>query len=169
MCAASKAELIMSTIGLFNPACVSANLSAGGKKQLLQEMSALACKCPCVADKAFAPRDILSAVMERERLGTTGIGSGVAIPHARIEGLEKMTAAFARLETPVDYDAVDDRPVDLVVMLLAPLDAGAEHLRALAQVSRLLRREDTRNRLRNAPSAESLFTMLTEQQSSSAA
>ncbi len=154
---------------LFHPQCVAIDLHAGSKKQLLNELTALAKKCPAVADTALTPRDLLAAVMERERLGTTGIGSGVAIPHARIAGLTRMSAAFARLETPIEYEAVDDRPVDLVVMLLAPEDAGAEHLRALARVSRLLRREETRTRLRAAPTAESLFSLLSEAQSGKAA
>jgi len=154
---------------LFNPQCVAIDLHAGSKKQLLGELTQLAKLCPAVAETALTPRDLLSAVMERERLGTTGIGSGVAIPHARIEGLTQMSAAFARLETPIEYEAVDDRPVDLVVMLLAPEDAGAEHLRALARVSRLLRREEIRARLRAAPSAESLYSLLSEAQAGQAA
>lgn len=154
---------------LFDPNCVAHSLHASSKKQLLQEMSQLASKCACVANTDIAVRDILGAVLERERLGTTGIGNGVAIPHARIPGLSKMCAAFARLETPIEYDAVDDRPIDLVVMLLAPENAGAEHLRALAQVSRLLRREDTRNQLRSAPNVQAIYTMLTEKQAVSAA
>ncbi len=107
--------------------------------------------------------------MERERLGSTGVGYGVAIPHARIEGLTSVRAVFARLESPIEYEAIDDRPVDLVVLLLAPIDAGAEHLKALAKVSRLLRREDMRAKLRSAPSVESLHVLLTETRSADAA
>ena len=154
---------------LFHPQCVAIDLHAGSKKQLLNELTALAVKCPAVAATSLSVRTVLAAVMERERLGTTGIGSGVAIPHARISGLTQMSAAFARLETPIEYEAVDDRPVDLVVMLLAPEDAGAEHLRALARVSRLLRREEIRARLRAAPSAESLYSLLSEAQAGQAA
>jgi len=159
----------MALESLFHPQCVAINLHAGSKKQLLGELTQLAKRCPVVAQAALTPRDLLSAVMDRERLGTTGIGSGVAIPHARVEGLTRMSAAFARLETPIEYEAVDDRPVDLVVMLLAPENAGAEHLRALARVSRLLRREETRTRLRAAPSAESLYSLLVEAQAGQAA
>lgn len=154
---------------LFHPECISTDIHAGSKKQLLQEMSALAAKCPAISVTGVTPRDLLSSVMERERLGTTGVGSGVAIPHARVAGLTQMSAIFARLDTPIEYESIDDRPVDLVVMLLAPQNAGAEHLRALARVSRLLRREDTRARLRAAPNAQSVFVMLTDGETSHAA
>lgn len=159
----------MSLDTLFNALCVTQALRVSGKKQLLKEMTILSGNCPLVTAAKVDERDLFAAVMERERLGTTGIGSGVAIPHARVKGLTQMSASFARLETAIDYDAVDDRPVDLVVMLLAPEHAGAEHLRALAQVSRLLRREETRARLRAAPNAEALHIMLTDSNRSSAA
>lgn len=152
----------MSLDTLFNSQCVVQSLRVSGKKHLLKEMTLLASHCPLIKAANVDEKALLAAVMERERLGTTGIGSGVAIPHARVKGLTQMSASFARLETPIDYDAVDDRPVDLVVMLLAPEEAGAEHLRALAQVSRLLRREETRARLRAAPNAEAIHTMLTD-------
>ncbi|MEO1473732.1 MAG: PTS sugar transporter subunit IIA, partial [Pseudomonadota bacterium] len=84
-------------------------------------------------------RDIQDAVMERERLGSTGVGEGVAIPHARIDRLEAPLGGFVRLETPIDFEAIDERPCDLIFMLLAPQSAGADHLRALAQVSRAFR------------------------------
>jgi PTS system nitrogen regulatory IIA component len=154
---------------LFRAQCIAPSLRVSSKKQLFGELSSLAASCPSLLMSGVSERDILSAVMERERLGTTGIGSGVAIPHARIEGLTQMSAVFARLETPIEYESVDERPVDLVVLLLAPKDAGAEHLRALARVSRLLRREDARARFRAAPTGESLFAMLIEGESSNAA
>jgi len=116
-----------------------------------------------------AIRDIVSAAMERERLGSTGVGAGVALPHARVEGIDKVHVVFARLETPLEYDSIDERPVDLVALLIAPIDAGGAHLRALATVSRRLRRQDMRQRLRAAPNAESLFTILTEQRQTNAA
>ncbi len=154
---------------LFSAQCVAPSLQVSSKKQLFKELTALAMQCPDIALSGVNERDLLSAVLEREHLGTTGIGSGVAIPHARIAGLTGMTAVFARLTTPIDYESVDERPVDLVVLLLAPKHAGAEHLRALARVSRLLRREDARARLRAAPTRESLFAMLIEGQESNAA
>ncbi len=164
----------MKTETLFMPACINAKLTADSKKQLLQEMALLAVSCGATLQQdgpasKIKVRDIVSAVMERERLGSTGVGNGVAIPHARIEGLMDVRAVFARLETPLDYDAIDERPVDLVVLLLAPIDAGGEHLKALAQISRLLRREDMRARLRDAPDGESLHVLLSEQRSASAA
>ncbi len=154
---------------LFMPACVNANLSAVSKKQLLQEMADMAVACGACGSSKIKARDVVAAVMERERLGSTGFGDGVAIPHARMQGIENIRAVFARLETPLDYDAIDDRPVDLVVLLLAPENAGAEHLRALAQVSRLLHREEMRAKLRQAPNAESLHVLLTEKRTVDAA
>ena len=129
----------------------------------------MAVACGAIGGAKLKARDVVFSVMERERLGSTGVGYGVAIPHARLEGLEEVRAVFARLETPLDYDAIDDRPVDLVVLLLAPADAGGDHLKALAQISRLLRREDMRARLRSAPTAESLHLLLTEDREANAA
>lgn len=159
----------MKTNTLFTKECISARLHAVSKKQLLQEMAELAVSCGACADTNLKTRDIVSAVMERERLGSTGVGYGVAIPHARLEGLDRVRAIFAKLDTPLEYDAIDDRPVDLVVLLLAPIGAGGDHLKALAQVSRLLRREDMRARLRSAPSAESIHLLLSEDRNASAA
>jgi len=150
---------------LFTQGCVAVGLSAVSKKQLLQELAQLAVTCGIDCAEKLHARDIVSAVMERERLGSTGVGYGVAIPHARMEGITKMQAVFARLESPLDYESVDERPVDLVVLLLAPINAGGDHLKALAQVSRMLRKEDMRTRLRNAPDAESLFVLLSEKKS----
>lgn len=158
----------MSLIKLFSRDTVVHNLTVSSKKQLLQELVKVAERDNALTD-CGKTRDLLGAVLERERIGTTGIGAGVAIPHARIENLCKLCAVFATLEKPIKYDAVDDRPVDIAVLLLAPENAGSEHLRALAQVSRVLRREEFRNRLRQAPSAEALFLMLTEGVQSSAA
>ena len=129
----------------------------------------MAVACGAIGDSNLKARDVVFSVMERERLGSTGVGYGVAIPHARLEGLSEVRAVFARLETPLDYDSIDDRPVDLVVLLLAPADAGGDHLKALAQISRLLRREDMRARLRSAPTAESLHLLLTEDRAANAA
>jgi len=105
-------------------------------------------------------RDITDAVMEREHLGSTGVGDGVAIPHARIEGIDAPAGGFMRLAIPVDFDAVDERPCDLIFMLLAPMDAGADHLRALAQVSRAFRQATVRERLRAASSTAEMATIL---------
>jgi len=107
-------------------------------------------------------RRIFETLMERERLGTTGVGQGIAIPHGRLAGLNKIVGMFARLETAIAYDAVDNQPVDLVFLLLAPEGAGADHLKALARVSRLLRNQQTCEKLRAAKDPEVLYALLTE-------
>lgn len=99
---------------------------------------------------------VLEALLEREALGSTGLGSGVAAPHARIDGIERVTAVFVRLDTPVAYGAVDDRPVDLLFALFAPPRDGAEHLRALAAVSRALRNPEIREHLRQARTVDAI-------------
>ncbi len=154
------------TDNLFSPESVVLDLHAGSQKQLFQEM----------ADRLITGhglnmprRDIVSAAIERERLGSTGVGNGVALPHARINGIDRVVAGFARLSEPMDFDSVDGRPVDLVAFLLAPSDAAGAHLRALARVSRQLRRHDNRSRLRTAPDELSLFTILTDETLKSAA
>lgn len=102
---------------------------------------------------------LLEALLEREALGSTGLGSGVAVPHARLEGVERVTGVFVRLDTPVAYGAVDDRPVDLMFALFAPPRAGAEHLRALAAVSRALRSAEVREQLRQARTPDAIRAM----------
>jgi PTS system nitrogen regulatory IIA component len=126
------------------------------KKQLLQELARRAATVTGIAD-----RRIYEALAERERLGTTGIGAGVAIPHSRLPELTRLYGLFARLERPVAFEAIDDQPVDLVFLLLAPLDAGADHLKALARMSRLLRDRGTCEKLRGANSADALYVLLT--------
>ena len=145
------------------------DMRATSKKQIIQALSEAIAKSGECGGPGVDTRDIVQAALERERLGSTGVGSGVALPHARIKGVEGVFAAFARLEQPIDFESIDDRPVDLVVMLVAPEDAGGLHLRALAKVSRLLRREDVRNRLRSAPSEEALHLILTETDRATAA
>jgi len=104
--------------------------------------------------------DVLEALLAREEGGSTGVGYGVAVPHAHIEGLDRMRGVFVRLEHPVDFDAVDGQPVDLMFALLAPKGAGAEHLRALARVSRLLRKAELREQLRHARTADAIHALL---------
>jgi len=154
---------------LFHADSVLCDLNVSSKKQLFQEMAARLLENPELSETELTARDIVSAAMERERLGTTGVGTGVALPHARLAGIDKVHVIFARLEAPLDYDAIDERPVDLVALLIAPEDAGGAHLRALATVSRRLRRQDMRQRLRSAPNAQSLFTILTEERQVNAA
>ena len=141
---------------------VMLDVHASSKKQLFQLMAEKLVSAPKFIELGLSCRDVVNATMERERLGTTGVGSGVALPHARIDGLDRVYSIMARLETPMDYEAVDEVPVDLAVLLVAPSDAGGAHLRALAQFSRRLRREETRDRLRSAPDEKSLFITISQ-------
>ena len=109
----------------------------------------------------FPEQQILATLMGREELGSTGLGNGIAIPHGKIQGLKGVTAVFARLDSPIDFDAVDDQPVDLVVMLLAPVGAGADHLKALSRVARLLRTETVTDSLRAETDPRRLHAILT--------
>jgi nitrogen PTS system EIIA component len=142
---------------LLAPNSVIPAMKAHGKKQLLQELSARAAPLAKMPD-----RRIFEILNERERLGTTGVGQGIAIPHGRIAGLDKIIGVFARLENSIDYDAVDNQPVDLVFLLLAPEDAGADHLKALARVSRLLRNQTVCEKLRAAKKPEAIYAILTQ-------
>jgi len=144
---------------LFSAESVVVDLNVSSQKQLFQD---LATRIIAGHQLEIPCRDIVAAAMERERLGSTGVGNGVALPHARIEGLDHVVAGFARLSDAMEFDSVDDRPVDLVAFLLAPADAAGAHLRALARVSRQLRREENRSRLRAAPDALSVFTILSD-------
>ncbi|HEX9932489.1 MAG TPA: PTS sugar transporter subunit IIA [Allosphingosinicella sp.] len=134
---------------------VDAALQASNKKGLFQLLAAAAAKRTGLDAKAIA-----SVLAEREKLGSTGFGSGVAIPHGKIEGLPKVFGYFARLSTPVDYHAVDGMPVDLVVLLLSPPDAGADHLKALAGVSRMFRDRQTLAKLRGARSKDAIYALI---------
>jgi PTS system nitrogen regulatory IIA component len=143
---------------------VVAGLKATSKKHLFNELARLASEACGIPARA-----IFEAVLERERLGSTGVGGGVAIPHARLAGLTKIIGIFARLDSPIDFEALDDQPVDLVFLLLAPEDAGADHLKALARVSRVLRRLEVRERVRAAPDAEAIRALMVEPQRTDAA
>ncbi|MGB0908623.1 MAG: PTS sugar transporter subunit IIA [Maricaulaceae bacterium] len=144
------------------PEGVLLDINISSKKQLFQAMADAMANLPKFKSLGVSPRTIVNAVMERERLGSTGVGSGVALPHARLQDIEEVHAVFARVTTAVDYEAVDERPVDLVAMLVAPEKAGSAHLRALAQFSRRLRRDEMRERLRSAPDAHSVYISLTQ-------
>ena len=132
------------------------DVRAGSKKQALQELSAIA-----AAQTEQEERAVLDLLLARERLGSTGVGAGVAIPHGKLAGLTRISAVFARLRESIDYDAVDGKPVDLIFLLLAPDSAGSDHLKALALVSRLLRDHRVCARLRGADNAEALYAVLT--------
>ena len=143
---------------------VEANLRVTSKKQALQELSKRA-----AAITGEHERAIFDVLMERERLGTTGVGHGIAIPHGKLAGLDRLFGLFARLEAPVDFQSIDEQPVDLVFLLLAPETAGADHLKALARVSRLLRDEGICNKLRGTDDDEALYALLTDSAASQAA
>ena len=153
----------MNISDLLAPEAVLASLKAQNKKQLLQELAARA-----HARTGLPEKQIFETLIERERLGTTGVGSGIAIPHGRMAGATSITGVFAKLESPIAYDAVDGQPVDLIFMLLAPENAGADHLKALARVSRLLRDKSVCEKLRTARSAEALYAILTADTSGAA-
>ena len=149
---------------IVSPASIHVDLNATSKKHLMQEIAQRAADA-----HGLNARRAFEALLERERLGATGMGRGVAIPHARLEGLTDIVGAFARCSKPVDFDAVDDEPVDLVFALFAPEDAGANHLRALARVSRCLRDTATCAKLRSATDATAVYAVLTETLESRAA
>ena len=136
---------------------IIADLKVTSKKQLLQELAERAAEMTGADERA-----IFDTLLERERLGTTGIGNGVAIPHGKLPGIDHLCAVFARLEHPVGFDAIDDQPVDLVFLLLAPETASAEHLKALSRISRLLRDDTMSEKLRGSDGADALYALLTE-------
>ena len=147
----------MEVASLLSPQAVIASLRAKSKKQALQDLSGVAAKLCNISAK-----QILDSLLLRERLGTTGVGQGVAIPHAKFEAAQGMLGVFARLETQIDFESVDEQPVDLIFLLIAPEAAGAEHLRALARVSRMLRNKDFCAKLRGSRDAAALYSLLTE-------
>jgi PTS system nitrogen regulatory IIA component len=142
---------------LTGPEAVLASLKASGKKAMLAELAARAASVFKVDERRLFDR-----LLERERLGSTGIGGGIAIPHARMAALAKPVGLFARLANPIDFDAIDERPVDIVFLLAAPEGAGADHLKALARVSRLLRDRALVDKLRATENAEALYALLVD-------
>lgn len=146
----------MNIADLLAPDAVLPGLKAQTKKQLLQELAARS-----HALTKLSERRIFETLVERERLGTTGVGAGIAIPHGRMTEAKTITGLFARLDNPIEYDAVDSQPIDLVFMLLAPENAGADHLKALARVSRLLRDKNVCEKLRAAKTPEAIYAILT--------
>ncbi|CAK0767534.1 Nitrogen regulatory protein [Azospirillaceae bacterium] len=141
---------------LISPRGIIANLKVGSKKQALQELARRAAELTGESDRV-----ILDVLLERERLGTTGVGHGIAIPHGKLPRLKQVLGLFARLDRPIDFDAIDEQPVDLLFLLLAPENAGVNHLKALARVSRLLRDGVMCERLRGCASADAIFVLLT--------
>jgi PTS system nitrogen regulatory IIA component len=149
---------------ILSPKSVVSNLKVTSKKQALQELSKR------ISDLAeLEDRDVFEILLDREKLGTTGVGNGIAIPHGKMENVDKLHGLFARLERPVEFESIDERPVDLIFLLLAPESAGADHLKALAQVSRLLRDKSMCEKLRGSDSPEALYALLTDQTANQAA
>jgi nitrogen PTS system EIIA component len=149
---------------LIAPEAVIASLKANSKKQVIQ----------AVAEKAAAltglmERDIFETLLQREKLGSTGVGGGIAIPHGKLQGLDRIFGLFARLPKPIDFEALDDQPVDLVFLLLAPEGAGADHLKALARIARHLRQGGVANKLRASTDRAALHAVLTEEATPDAA
>jgi len=155
---------IMELEDLVQPEGVVAHLKVTSKKQALQELSERAAKVTGLSERA-----IFETLLERERLGSTGVGQGIAIPHGKLPEIGRLHGLFARLDTPIDFESVDDQPVDLIFLLLAPEGAGADHLKALARISRLLRNPSVVEKLRASEDASALFAILTEPAATNAA
>jgi PTS system nitrogen regulatory IIA component len=154
----------MEIADLVTPASVIANLRAANKRQALQELAKRA-----AALTGRHERAIFEVLLERERLNTTGIGNGTALPHGRLPELPRLYGLFARLEKPIDFEAIDNQPVDLIFMLLTPASAGADHLKALARISRLLRDKSICDKLRGTDRSDALYALLSDRAASHAA
>ena len=142
---------------LLTPTAVIPALKVNGKKQALQELASKAAELTGQNERA-----VLEVLMQREKLGSTAVGSGIAIPHGKLPKLERLFGLFARLNRSIDFDALDSQPVDLIFLLLAPEGAGADHLKALARIARLLRDPAVARKLRESEDAETLYAVLTE-------
>jgi nitrogen PTS system EIIA component len=147
----------MPLLDFLDPRAVLPALRVNGKKQALQELASQSARLTGVPDSA-----IYEALLQRERLGSTGIGEGIAIPHGKLPGLTHIFGLIARLDKPVDFEALDDQPVDVLFLLLAPEGAGADHLKALARVARVLREPGLIERVRTTRDATALYAIMTE-------
>jgi PTS system nitrogen regulatory IIA component len=143
---------------------IAARVVASSKRQALAAAAELAAR-----KLGLDAPVVLEALLEREAQGSTGVGQGVAVPHARVKGLKRMHGVFLKLETPIAFEAVDDRPVDLLFVLIAPKEAGVDHLRALARVSRKLRQAELREQLRQARTPDAIYALLVREAESNAA
>jgi nitrogen PTS system EIIA component len=162
--AATGSKVKMDLGDLISREGIVANLRVKSKKQALQELAQRA------ADMSGLPaRDVFDTLLQRERLGSTGLGRGIAIPHVKFRSLKGMLCLFARLDDPIEFDAVDNEPVDLIFLLLAPEHASGDHLKALARISRLLRDPKALERLRAAKDEPALYAVLTSDIASHAA
>jgi PTS system nitrogen regulatory IIA component len=141
---------------LIRPDAIIGSLKANSKKQAIQ---ALAEKAAGIT--GLEEREIFETLLQRERLGSTGVGGGIAIPHGKLAKLDRIVGIFARMARPIDFEALDDQPVDLVFLLLAPEGAGADHLKALARIARLLREPGVAGKLRTSGDSTALYAVLT--------
>ncbi|NJL50689.1 MAG: PTS IIA-like nitrogen regulatory protein PtsN [Blastochloris sp.] len=148
---------------LVAPNAVYPSLRVNSKKQALQELAERAGELT-----GRSEREIFETLLQRERLGSTGVGNGIAIPHGKMAKMDRLFGLFARLEKPIDFEALDGEPVDLIFLLLAPESAGADHLKALARIARLLRDQDIAQRLRASRDAQALYVVLTQPQTTTA-
>jgi PTS system nitrogen regulatory IIA component len=147
----------MTLTDLLSPAAVISPLRANGKKQALQELAQHAATLTGLPD-----RELFEALLQRERLGSTGIGDGIAIPHGRMPGIDRLVGLFARTEKPIDFDALDGQPVDIIFVLIAPEGAGADHLKALARVARVLRNQSVLEQVRKIRDPAAIYAILAE-------
>ena len=154
----------MEIIAMLSSKTIIPNLKVSSKRQALQVMVELASEITGIKSSK-----LIDALLDREKLGSTGVGNGVAIPHGKFEELNEIMCLFARLEKPIVFDSSDDQSVDLVFMILAPENAGAEHLKALSKVSRLLRQTSLVERLRGCRDVGGLYALLTDEAESNAA
>ncbi len=154
----------MDLSNLLKPTAVRVVSHVTSKKRLFQDLAEIA-----AAVYGLEPSETVNALQERESLGPTGVGHGVALPHARLDGLDRVIGIFMRLEKPLDFDAVDRQPVDLIFALFAPKDSGVDHLKALALVSRTMRDAAICAKLRSNGDAATLHAVLTEARPSQAA
>jgi PTS system nitrogen regulatory IIA component len=149
---------------LIEASAVMPALKANSKKQLLQLLAEKAASITGLPE-----REIFDTILQRERLGSTGVGNGIAIPHGKLPGISKITGVFARLDHPVEFEALDDQPVDLVFLLLAPESAGADHLKALSRTARVLRDGETVAKIRGTTDASAIHAFLAESATTNAA
>lgn len=147
----------MTLTDLLRPDAVISPFRANSKKQALQELAQHA-----AARTGLPERELYEALLQRERLGSTGIGDGIAIPHGRMAGIDRPVGFFAKAERPIDFDALDGQPVDIIFVLIAPEGAGADHLKALARVARVLRNQSVLDQVRSARDPMAIYAILAE-------